>query len=299
MSFFDRGYYSDNSSFGQPKPKATYAILITMGIGIVLYIMLVRAAPNVVKQLILIPKSVIDDFKIWQLLTYGIFHNINSPFHLLINALMFWWIGKSVNLIMGNKRYLILVLTSVFFGGMFYCGWAMTGISSGAMQPVVGASAGVYGVLGYFCTRYANENITLVIPPVSFKAKWLLIFFVGIDVIFAFVPSGTGTAHMAHIGGAVIGIMWVKIITKRIAQTSHDGFSSSTFYDDPVEKKSFLDKRREKKAEVKKQKQTMKKQELKEQVDALLDKIKENGLTSLTEPERDFLRKSSEKYKSD
>ncbi len=298
MSIYDRDYYSENSMFGQQKPKATYAILITMGIGIILHIILTRTAPGVVRQLVLVPKSVIHDFKIWQLLTYGIFHDIKSPFHLLINALMFWWIGKSVNLIMGDKRYLILVVTSVFFGGMFYCVWAMTGISGGAMQPAVGASAGVYGVLGYFCTRFANEHISLVIPPVSFKAKWLLIFFVGIDVIFAFVPGGTGTAHMAHIGGAFIGIIWVKIITKKTEESKHDGFGSSMFRDEPVVKKSFFEKRRERKEEARNEKQIKEKQVLKEQVDALLDKIKEKGITSLTENEREFLRKSSDKYKS-
>ena len=166
------------------------------------------------------------------------------------------------------------------------------------MQPVVGASAGVFGVLGYFCTRYANDNISLVIPPVSFKAKWLLIFFVGIDVIFAFVPSGTGTAHMAHVGGAVIGILWVKIITSRQDESKQSSFSTSMFRDEPDVKKGFFEKRREQKEEARIEKQRAKKLELKEQVDALLDKIKENGITSLTENEREFLRKSSDKYKS-
>ena len=140
--------------------------------------------------------------------------------------------------------------------------------------------------MGYFCTKFANDNITLVLPPVSFKAKWLLIFFVGIDVIFAFVPGGTGTAHMAHIGGAVIGILWVKIISNKHDESKQGSFSMSMFRDEPIVKKSFFEKRREKKENARIAKQTAKKLELKEQVDALLDKIL--SLIHISEPTRPY-----------
>ena len=297
MSFYDRDYYSDDQMFSQPKPKATYGILIALGVGMLFYLSFLRASPATINQFLLYPYEVIKNFKIWQLLTYGLFHDLRSPFHLIINALMFWWIGKSVNLIMGNKRYLILIITSVFIGGLFYCVWAMTGISGGPEIPAMGASAGVYGMLGYFCTRFANNPITLIIPPVSFKAKWLLIIFMGIDIVFSFVPGGTGTAHMAHIGGAVVGILWVLMITKKGSEDFNSGYGSSQFTTHSEPKKGYFERLKEKKEEQKKQKEILREKEVKDHVDSLLDKIKESGINSLTEKEREFLRKSSENYK--
>lgn len=82
----------------------------------------------------------------------------------------------------------------------------VTGISI----PVVGASGAVYGVLVAFGMLFPNTRLMLLFPPIPIKAKWLVIIMLGIEFYYTFqsVP-GDNIAHLAHIGGALIGFILV------------------------------------------------------------------------------------------
>ena len=80
----------------------------------------------------------------------------------------------------------------------------------------VGASGAIYGLLVAFAFMFPNAELALLFIPIPIKAKYfvtgllLLDLFLGVKGDSIFGAGGTGVAHFAHIGGALIGflMMW-------------------------------------------------------------------------------------------
>lgn len=76
--------------------------------------------------------------------------------------------------------------------------------------PVVGASGAVYGVLVGFGYLFPNTQLMLLFPPIPIKAKWLVTILVGAAFLFSIQRNpDDNTAHLAHLGGAVVGFIIV------------------------------------------------------------------------------------------
>ncbi len=81
--------------------------------------------------------------------------------------------------------------------------------------PVVGASGAVYGVLVGFAYLFPNTELMLLFPPIPIKAKWLVLIMVGIAVFNSIQRNpGDNIAHLAHLGGAIVGFILVFIWQK-------------------------------------------------------------------------------------
>lgn len=81
---------------------------------------------------------------------------------------------------------------------------------SGISVPVVGASGAVYGVLVGFGYLFPNTKLMLLFPPIPIKAKWLVIIMVGIALYNSIQANpGDNVAHLAHLGGALVGFIIV------------------------------------------------------------------------------------------
>lgn len=84
------------------------------------------------------------------------------------------------------------------------------------LTPAVGASGAIYGVLVAFAFMVPNAELMLMFIPVPVKAKYFVPGLLAIDLFLGlkgssiFGSGGTGVAHFAHIGGALIGfiMMW-------------------------------------------------------------------------------------------
>lgn len=82
--------------------------------------------------------------------------------------------------------------------------------------PAVGASGAIYGLLIAFAFMFPNAELALMFIPVPIKAKYFVPGLLAIDLFLGFGGSsifgggGTGIAHFAHIGGAIVGfvMMW-------------------------------------------------------------------------------------------
>lgn len=82
--------------------------------------------------------------------------------------------------------------------------------------PMVGASGAIYGLLVAFAFMFPNAQLGLIFIPVPIKAKYFVPGILAIDLFLGFKGNslfgggGTGIAHFAHVGGAVVGyiMMW-------------------------------------------------------------------------------------------
>jgi membrane associated rhomboid family serine protease len=157
----------------------------------------------------LTPAAVFQRFWIWQVVTYLFLHA--DPFHLLLNMLTLWMFGCELERLWGTRGfvryYFITGIGAAFttlaaswlpfdFGTMIY------------LSTTVGASGAIYGLLLAYGLFFADRPIYMYfLFPIP--AKWFVII-TGALVLWASVTDRMGgTAHLAHLGGMVIGYFYL------------------------------------------------------------------------------------------
>ena len=137
----------------------------------------------------------------WSLVTYMFLHAGTG--HLIFNMIGLYFFGPRLENRLGAKTFLLLYFLSGIGGALFHL------IFSG-LAPVVGASAGVYGVLLGFAMYWPREKIYLwMILPVE---AWLLATMLVIASLYSGInPSAeSSTAHFAHLGGLAFAFVYLK-----------------------------------------------------------------------------------------
>ncbi len=222
--------------------------------------------------LALVPSDVLDRLQLWQLVTALFLHSDEDPLHVVVNMLFLGMFGPATEKRIGARMFLLFYLLAGVAAGIAYCA---VGMFTGASIPAVGASGAVMGVVVYFTFLYPWE-IILFMFMFPMKAMYATAIYVGYD-IYGFVRQPTmdmGIAHTAHLGGALFGFLYYRFGDRwaRLARQSRRRGATG-----PVAKTN------------------MEMVELQFQVDALLQKVRDQGLTALTEHERTFLKDASEK----
>jgi membrane associated rhomboid family serine protease len=119
--------------------------------------------------------------------------------------------GKEVEETLGRPSFLTLYFASGVIGGLFQ---ALAGVLFGGAfaAPVVGASAGAFGLVAAFASLYPERPLMLLlffIIPVSMRAKFLLLFS-ALLTVFGLVFPMDNIAHAAHLGGMLTGLVFVR-----------------------------------------------------------------------------------------
>lgn len=160
---------------------------------------------------------------LWQLLSFQFLHG--GIFHLLINSWGIYVFGPPVEHAVGRGRFLWLYLLSGLFGGVVHVlgslifpihfGSVTVG-SATAFNPVVGASAGLFGLIAAFATLFPRQELTVYlffVFPVTVTARVLLGVSAGIGLLGVFL-AGDNVAHGAHLGGMLMGFAFVRFATR-------------------------------------------------------------------------------------
>lgn len=80
---------------------------------------------------------------------------------------------------------------------------------------MVGASGAVYGILFAVVFLFPNMTIMLLFPPIPIKMKYLVLF-MGAYALWSQINrvEGDNVAHLAHLGGMLIGFILLKVWKK-------------------------------------------------------------------------------------
>ena len=73
------------------------------------------------------------------------------------------------------------------------------------LVPMVGASGAIFGVIAAFATLYPNAEIGIMFIPIPVKVKYVLPVIVIGSIFLGVSGNGGGIAHLAHVGGALVG----------------------------------------------------------------------------------------------
>lgn len=71
--------------------------------------------------------------------------------------------------------------------------------------PMVGASGAIFGVIAAFAVLFPDAEIMIMFIPVPVKVKYVLPVVVIGSVILGVTGNVGGIAHLAHVGGALVG----------------------------------------------------------------------------------------------
>ena len=82
--------------------------------------------------------------------------------------------------------------------------------------PMVGASGAIFGVIAAFATLYPNAKIMLMFIPVPVKVKYLMPVVIIVSIYLGVTGNAGGIAHLAHVGGALVGFILAKIWKKHL-----------------------------------------------------------------------------------
>jgi len=237
------------------------------------------------------------NFQIWQLVTYQFLHGGFS--HILFNMFALWMFGVEIENSWGSKKFLTFYLISGIGAGLLHM--FVSPILTGVGAPTIGASGSVYGIMIAFAMMFPERLIYLYFL-IPIKAKYLITFLIIME--FMLVDSASsGVAHLAHLGGALVGFLYImfdkntnvqfKTMFKKKRSNPFDNtysntsYSSSTFYKTPSNKVEDADYY-----------EIPPNQEItQEEIDKILDKISQSGYSGLSEREKKILFEASKRMK--
>lgn len=202
---------------------------------------------------------------LWQFVTYLFLHA--GALHLLFNMFALWTFGRDVEAALGTRRFVAFyLLCGVGAGACAYAFYPPPAV-------ILGASGAIFGVMTAFAMLYPDRVLTLLVffvLPVQMKAKYMVLIFAGIELVFVVSnPYGGVVAHCAHLGGALCGYIYMRWLRRGGAGDASGrwrpaSFSARVTDDGPAGG-----------------------------VDEVLDKISRHGLGSLNEDEKELLRRAS------
>ena len=170
-------------------------------------------------------------FHWWQVITHMFMHG--GFWHIFFNMYTLLIFGSVVERYLGPKKFLLfyficgLGAVALHFGVEYlqihaYMDSAAEGNAAALQQieaikytPTVGASGAIYGVLMGYAMLFPESKMTLLFPPVTLSAKWMVVVFAAIGLFTGVTGWASGIAHFAHLGGMLIGWLMILMWRKR------------------------------------------------------------------------------------
>lgn len=229
----------------------------------------------------------------WTLLTYWLPHDTTNILHVASSLAGIFFLGRELERKHGTRTVFIILIISVFSGS-----FAWLTVHQGALGPLVGSTAGVYGLLSFLALSEPRRELRFLVLftiPVCIRLRQLAASLVAVDLVglllvdilnhplpFKYAPSG-------HLGGLLAGWICFRLPPHLLAsrgerQTNPEIGESSS----PIAASSAPSNQNGPEPVH------PAKEGIRQQVDRILDKINREGLAALTDEERRTLDNARE-----
>ncbi len=262
--------------------------------------------------------TALQEFQVWRFLTFQFLHA--NLLHIFFNMVALYVFGPLVEHYLGSRRYLAFYLLSGCGGAMLYLILNVGGIlyykSTGQhglpfllvndpAMPLVGASAGIFGVLFAAAYLRPNQVITLLlffVLPISMRIRTLVIslFLIALFVMFTRGQNAGGEA--GHVGGALVGWLLIRhaswlnwalwLPLDGLKRKGHHAFRR---YASPDEAREYFTGPSGRRPGFFERRRLQRERSELDEVDRILAKIATQGMGSLTDRERGILQRDTER----
>ena len=221
-------------------------------------------APGVASLLTFVPG---DAFvRPWTFVTYMFLHG--GIGHIFFNMLTLYFAGPMVEERLGPQRFVTLYLIGGVAG-------ALLSMVLAPATPIIGASAGVFGVLLAFA-RFWPRMRFMIYGVIPIEARWMVLIYAAIDLVSGFGGQRTGIANFAHLGGLAGAALYLLFLEQRQGAKRFKQQATPKVPDPVLGNWRQVDTKAIHSVN-------------KDEVDRILDKINASGIGSLTPQERQFL----------
>ena len=221
----------------------------------------------------------------WTLITFNFFHA--GFLHLIFNLMVLHFSGRLFNTYFTDKQLFgVYVLGGIFSGITFVLSYVFIGKAG----LLVGASGAIMAIL--IATATYAPFMLLRIPLIGIVKLWHVAFVILLVDLIQMPLDNTG-GHLAHLGGALFGFIYIKLLQSGTDITKPFSALLDAFANlfKPKKKTPFKKVHRNTtKNGVNSFKEN--KDMTQKQIDDILDKISKSGYDSLTKEEKEFLFKA-------
>jgi membrane associated rhomboid family serine protease len=227
--------------------------------------------------------------RLWEFVTFQFLHDDLG--HVVFNSIGIYFFGPFVERWWGTRRFIAYYLLCGAAGGVFYSLLMLIGLlpNSSFGTPLVGASAGVFGLIFAVYRLAPAVRVQLLFPPISLTMRQLAIALACFAVLMILggmlIPGArlNSGGEAGHLGGAIMGLI--------LMRRPHWLGRTSEIRGRVVQDARLLRKERSPKIRPR----TRVDLDQEDEVDRILQKISDEGLHSLTAAERETLMKESQR----
>jgi membrane associated rhomboid family serine protease len=247
-------------------------------------------------------RDTLADGRVWTLFTYMFVHSGFEAgglmfLHILGNLLIIFFCGRPLQQALPDWKFYLLYFGGGLTGALFE-------LAANREVYMIGASAGALAILLACAAMDPERRVVLFVPlPVELRMRTLgraaLIISAALGVLSA-LSNGSGNglvqrvtqvAHFAHLGGGLFGLIFMKFLGYRDGQVTRgdllrgrEGGRLWGRWGSRRRRPSAPPERSRPREEV--------------EYDAVLDKVSEHGLHSLTEEERKALEHAAQRIRA-
>lgn len=227
-------------------------------------------------------RSALMEFRLWEFVSFQFLHG--SVGHVLFNCLGLYFFGPWLERWWGSGKFLAFYLLCGAAGAAFFTLLTFLHILPGGLEtPLVGASAGIYGILIGVAVIAPDLRVMLLFPPIELSMRQLAI---GLMIISAgailLSLGGNEGGEAGHLGGAILGFILMRYPRLLGGDPRVETIRPPAF-------------RPRQEPKLKPRSRLLDEED--SAVDSILDKVSRDGFQSLTDAERETLRRASERQR--
>jgi membrane associated rhomboid family serine protease len=165
--------------------------------------------------------SALGQGRAWQFLTFQFLHG--SVLHVVFNMLVLLFFGPWAERWWGARRFVVFYLLCGAAGAAFYTVLSYLGVLQPKFDPqtgqiipldivpLVGASAGIYGILVAVAMMAPDLRVRLYFPPIEMSMRQLAMAVLAIAAVTVVLGLGDNAGGEAgHLGGALLGFLLMR-----------------------------------------------------------------------------------------
>lgn len=205
--------------------------------------------------------------QLWRLVTYQFLHDPSGILHILFNMFVLFMFGRILEPYLGPRKFLIFYLACGAVGGLFYL--ILTALRFLPALPMVGASGAILGVIGACAVLFPQIKMIIfpIFIPISIRIAAIgFAAFYAVMILTKGPNAGGEAAHLAGMATGALYAAWPNIRTRFNLRPRITPWQ-----------KNIHDEQR-----------------LSEQVDRILEKVYDQGISSLTRKEKRILKKATQ-----